>query len=710
MDEILELQRQLAAVQLEGTTTRMSETNCVELVSKLLQAGRIDVVFTVSGREYLTRERVRSEIADEVVKHGGRLNVVEAAALIGVDLHHVEVELKRYFEENGESARRIQGDIITDDYFDSCTEEIGDVLSETGDGIVSLSDIATKYNLPIDTVRSMLEKRVGIYLKGYLEGGSLYTESHIARSKARVCGMLRGAATPISVGDVAKVLGIRTKIVNDALEELIATGRVNGSLRGRGERAAFTPSTFEKTRDEAIDNFFRTNQYVELDRLRQFSVADPKKYVASKIPNGLLLTKMVISNGQVDQLRDTIVAALSSKTWLDSVPLLPATIDPEDSALVLQAALQGHQAMVAEDRFIVSPELKERCWEVFVRDSETKALQVVMAEPQVDIPQQELVETGTKKTKSKRKKSKNEDSKTSGSLATNSVRTPTEEEAQEILNADGDLMHMLEKDHLGESAEDCAFVEALIAVLYNELGSIYSAAEAQAREKLAKERAEKAKLFERELATVLPKIEVHLKAMEAISDTDLRKMLDEHLMETYCSDARKISLQYFSGESEVPPIGSFPPKAQKHVRAFVKASTVQEFLQAYDDHGVELCLPPRTLLDKKKEKALSQTLRSEVEERLLPEHEPLNVLLLSSVLVFARSKGGAVLKIPPRAVPFLVQELQQSARGTSAESLFRLHDLVVESLKPAEAVSTTQADDAIVEAVQEVRNAVLAAQ
>lgn len=225
MEEILALQRQLAAVQLEGASTRLSERNCVELVSKLSGLGLIDVVFTQSGREYLTRERLRREIGDEIELHGGRVNIVEAAALIGVDLHHVEVELAKYLTEHKDSARvrggmiragikkepittnhslnllassylhqkngnhpllqLIQGEVITDDYFDTAAEEVGEILQENGEGTVSMADIATKLNLPIDIATSMVESRMGSKIHGKLEAGRIYTDAYMERTKVR---------------------------------------------------------------------------------------------------------------------------------------------------------------------------------------------------------------------------------------------------------------------------------------------------------------------------------------------------------------------------------------------------------------------------------------------------------------------------------------------------------------------------------------------
>jgi hypothetical protein len=49
---------------------RLSERNCVEVVSLLLEKGLIDLVFTTDGKEYLTNDQLRREIEDELFVQG----------------------------------------------------------------------------------------------------------------------------------------------------------------------------------------------------------------------------------------------------------------------------------------------------------------------------------------------------------------------------------------------------------------------------------------------------------------------------------------------------------------------------------------------------------------------------------------------------------------------------------------------------------------
>lgn len=75
--EIQALQAALARTQLSSTSHRLSERNCVELVTKLVEKGLIEVIHTCDGREYLTAKQLEREIRDELIVQGGTSDVLQ---------------------------------------------------------------------------------------------------------------------------------------------------------------------------------------------------------------------------------------------------------------------------------------------------------------------------------------------------------------------------------------------------------------------------------------------------------------------------------------------------------------------------------------------------------------------------------------------------------------------------------------------------------
>ena len=82
MDEIWELQKQLAAVQLVDAQYKLSERNCVEIISKVVSMGLLEVIYTLNAKEYLTPQQLKSEINDEVLSSGGRISLLDIQVVI----------------------------------------------------------------------------------------------------------------------------------------------------------------------------------------------------------------------------------------------------------------------------------------------------------------------------------------------------------------------------------------------------------------------------------------------------------------------------------------------------------------------------------------------------------------------------------------------------------------------------------------------------
>ena len=84
MDELLALQQELAAVQSAKSSFKLSEPNIVEVVQKLAELGLLEVLYTTNGKEYVTPKRLLNEVEDEILAHGGRVNITELPPILSV--------------------------------------------------------------------------------------------------------------------------------------------------------------------------------------------------------------------------------------------------------------------------------------------------------------------------------------------------------------------------------------------------------------------------------------------------------------------------------------------------------------------------------------------------------------------------------------------------------------------------------------------------
>jgi hypothetical protein len=78
--------------QAKKSSVRLSERNVVELVLKLKQLGLFgdELLHTINGKEYITTDRLKADIQTALRQAGGRLELTELPALVGVDLVHCE--------------------------------------------------------------------------------------------------------------------------------------------------------------------------------------------------------------------------------------------------------------------------------------------------------------------------------------------------------------------------------------------------------------------------------------------------------------------------------------------------------------------------------------------------------------------------------------------------------------------------------------------
>lgn len=70
--EVRRLAADFQRLQAASTAHRLSERNCVELVSRLVERRLVEVIYTLDGKEYVTPEQLEREIKSELTAHGGR--------------------------------------------------------------------------------------------------------------------------------------------------------------------------------------------------------------------------------------------------------------------------------------------------------------------------------------------------------------------------------------------------------------------------------------------------------------------------------------------------------------------------------------------------------------------------------------------------------------------------------------------------------------
>ncbi|KAA8549721.1 hypothetical protein F0562_001261 [Nyssa sinensis] len=367
-EELLELQRQFEFAQQAKSSIRLSDRNVVELVQKLqeLQIIDFDLLHTISGKEYITPEQLRLEMVAEIKKLG-RVSVIDLADTIGVDLYHVEKQAQ-HIVSNDSSLMLINGEVISDSYWDTVAEEINERLQECSQ--IALAELAAQLQVGSELIVTVLEPRLGTLVKGRLEGGQLYTPAYVERVSAMVRGAARGITVPMNLSalwsslqlllqemDGATGVAVEGSFFQSLFNGLVKEGEILGYLRAG---VNWTPTVFATAQKESIDSFFSQNSFISYDVLHKLGIPQPIQYLQSRYPEGIPLVTIFVHPSMIEMLDGAAEDAIEGGSWIDSLSVLPASFGSQDAFKILslcrsvQVALKSNEALILGESFVFS--------------------------------------------------------------------------------------------------------------------------------------------------------------------------------------------------------------------------------------------------------------------------------------------------------------------------------------------------------------------
>ncbi|CAM8879117.1 unnamed protein product [Rhodiola kirilowii] len=327
-EELVELQRQFEFAQQAKSSIRLSDRNVVELVQKLQELKIIDfeLLHTVSGKEYITPEKLRSEMVDEI-KRLGRVSVIDIADTVGVDLYHVEKQAQIIVAEDS-GLMMVQGEIISQSYWDTVAEEINDRLQECSQ--IALAELAAQLQVGSELMASVLEPRLGTTVKGRLEGGQLYTPGvePLTATSAR--------------NEVASGVAVEGVFFQSLFNRILKEGEILGSLRAGTH---WTPTVFAIAQKECVDSFFSQNSFISYDALHKLAIPQPAQYLQTRYPEGIPLVTLFVHPSMIEMLNAAADDAIEHGTWFDALSVLPTSFGLQDASKVLSLCQSVNTAL-----------------------------------------------------------------------------------------------------------------------------------------------------------------------------------------------------------------------------------------------------------------------------------------------------------------------------------------------------------------------------
>ena len=358
MEAILALQRQLAAVQEQTQTARLSDRNIVEIVDNLIKGYDFKLIYTLDGREYLTTEHLEKQIKDVVLEFG-RINIVELPKVLNIGIERIDPRVDAMCKKSGELIN-INGQLFTNKYLDDICEEINEELQQRHK--VPVSDLSLKFSLPHEFVTRSISQRLDTIIQGNIQNNFLITKSYQNTIKSQLRGVLRGSIRPIAVAQIKKLYGIDESTINAIIEELVSNQEIDGILR----QGAFVSTRFLENQEKIITKFYKQNSYIEYDFLQKnLYIQKPQEKLTQLFKDDcIFLESCCYSKESLEHTKEQILETLNTEGAVDVVNLLPSVLTEEEIETLITKYIElGGFELI--NTLIVSNSFLDKCTSAF---------------------------------------------------------------------------------------------------------------------------------------------------------------------------------------------------------------------------------------------------------------------------------------------------------------------------------------------------------
>lgn len=737
-EEIRRLAADFQRAQFAETVQRLSERNCIEIISKLVEDKKLDVVHTLDGKEYITPAQISREIRDELYVHGGRVNIVDLQQTINVDWVHVENRAS----DIAKSDRGIQlvlGQLIDDAYLDRLAEEVNDKLQAAG--LISIAELCKSYDLPGDFLTEELSKRLGKLIRGELDQynrGIIFTQAFVARHKARIQGLFSAITRPTPVSSMIGTFGFQEHLLYSVLEELVNTGRLKGTVvGGRQDKAVYIPDIYARTQNAWVDSFLQQNGYLEFDALVRLGIPDPSSYIKKRYKSSKLVFLRAVCVGQalVDQVEASVEEAVNSASWTDIQPLLPSCLSMEDMGMLINHSMRNinvqSSARILGGTVVVSEKFISDCLSLFDEAMQQKAQKEVKNNPVFLITEDDLKQASMltdssapskkekreaerrkkategsgsvkaggggnareiriRKTKKKGRKDEDSDEETGSSQQNRSKQT------EALFMVQDEIIAVLEQrltdcpeEILAELAEHLVrpLTKAYQEVLRTVFMSSSSSPSGVNKKKSMKD-------LQEEISNLYNNIRLFEKGSKFFSD-ETQVHIAKHVLKTVCTDVTNILVNFLAADmmmsvenpSSIPYevrlkiLGKLPEETKGPLMKLhntLNGKSIEDFVTNIES-SAEVCGFMLRKGDKKKERQTMFLHRQALMEQLKDTEDPALVLHLTSVLLF-QACTHCMLHAPGRCVPQIIGTLTGRIPSEQQQLLASYQSLVVKHL------------------------------
>lgn len=719
-EEIKRLAADFQKVQLSSTTQKLSERNCVEIISWLTEKKMIDLVFTYDGKEYLTPSQLLTDMHNTLYVSGGRINLVELAKIIGVDLGHIHAHLNEFLKGR-KDIHNVLGQILDAGYINRIAAEINEKLQQQGQ--ISIGELTITYDLPAEFLQShVVERHLGKLIFGKQDNHDpkvIFTESFIGGCKAKIKGALSGITRPTPVASILNQISLTDKLFFSLFDQILCYGSLTSRLAG----AQYIPNCYCRSQNEWVTNFYKQNGYLEFDALTRVGILDHKTYLKKQFTSEDLffLESSVVSKNILERIEADIDECISSKSFFDLQSNVPSIFSSKDMLLILDKLLVGQrqQQTIVVENFIISKSFVDKLLLDCEKLVEEKAKLIVesgkyqqfitdVQGSQNKLQKFDSVEEKVDKREERRKKASG--GKSGGGTQGRETKTKStkkhtrgghkqDEDDTVIIEAKKSL-EIVSEDEIKENIRVFLEEEGLDVLLdslteyllpkLNEQGLQIAANifETTTADRTSNRRQTHNEL-QMKLNELIDSVRLFDKGLKLVP-SDLQIQLVKYLLKTLCTDIATEILNYvasevmlntvtdnFNNDQRVKFINDLPIEFKAPLQPLVKSltgQTIDEFMTAVEE-ALAACSMILKKIDKKKDRSIVLNHKHKLLEHLNCCEDLALVLHLASLIIFT-SATQCILHASGRHVAPLLSFLKQHLTESQFSELMAYHDFV----------------------------------
>ena len=280
MADLNALKNQFMALQKNKSSFKLSERTVVEIVMKVINRGKVNLLHTTSGKEYVVDGKANIEIINEIKKRK-RVTTFELSSYLELPIAVIEKKVDELIKKN-KNYLLIDGKIMTKEYLDKITQEINDIVVK--EGSASLAEISNKYDLSIDFLKNFLREKINEgNLNAKLFPTRIITDYYIQNQIKKIRPLLLANINPISISKIlSKYPDIDDLLIEQNINTLIENGQVKGSFISK----EYENALYSKAQENYIIGELNQNNFIDYSKLKNIGInKNGEEFVKNVINN-----------------------------------------------------------------------------------------------------------------------------------------------------------------------------------------------------------------------------------------------------------------------------------------------------------------------------------------------------------------------------------------------------------------------------------------